>query len=126
MEPAELIGGFPAKNLDDMPFSDADYAKVVRETRVAATKIASEIDFSIYQATYDDENKRIRPPTFTSIKLTAPRCKPSETGSSSAVEDDSLFKRLSKIQWKAKDPPTLEGEEQDDPAGEEEEENVAA
>lgn len=57
IEPAELIGGFPAKNLDDSPFSDADYVKVVRETWVAATKIASEIDLSLYQAAYDDGNK---------------------------------------------------------------------
>lgn len=32
LEPAKLIGGFPAKNLDESDFTDDDYVKVVRKT----------------------------------------------------------------------------------------------
>ena len=110
--------------MDALEFTNDDYVHVVRETRVVAIKIEDELDLSIYQPTYDEDNRCIKLLVFKPLVLNAPRCKPSsapDAGSSSVVSEDGPFEKLTEIQWKAKDPPMSEDEARDDPTSGKEE-----
>ena len=59
IDPAKLAGGFPRFNADGTEFSDKDFARVVRETRVIATSIADELDLKKFQPSYDQDGKKV-------------------------------------------------------------------
>ena len=55
-----LAAGFPDLKADESKFSREDYAKVHKETRPFATKIADEMELNRLEAGYDEHSKRRR------------------------------------------------------------------
>lgn len=99
----EMVGGFPQYNIDGTEFSSEDFARCVKETRVAATEMVEELNLTNYQPTYGEDNKCISPPEFTPLALTPPRRKPTfapDIDSSTLITEDAIFQKLSTIQWK--------------------------
>lgn len=110
----EIVGGFPQNNLEGDEFSDADFVRVVKETRVVATQMVEELDLRKYQPAYSEDNKRINPPEFKPFTLVPPRRKPNsapDASSSSTISEDVLFKMLTDIPWKTKDEAAAEEDE---------------
>ena len=109
------MDGFPSKKDDGSDFTEADYAKCVKASRVLASVLADEVDLSTYQAAYSADNKRVRCPTFEARDLTparrnhlfAPEIDPSP------LFDESQFEALTHCNW---DVDNLQIEEVEDPA----------
>jgi len=55
-----LAAGFPDLKADESKFSREDYAKVHKETRPFATKIADEMELNRLEVGYDEHSKRRR------------------------------------------------------------------
>ena len=71
----EMADGFPAKKVDGSDFSEADYAKCMKGSRVLASSLVNELDLTTYQAAYNAEKKRVQCPTFEARSLTPARRK---------------------------------------------------
>ena len=112
---AEMIDGFPSKMVNGSDFTQIDYVKCMKDSRVLASTLVNELDLSSYQATYDVENKRVRGPTFESRSLTpanrkqlfAPDLDPSP------FFDQAQFEALTHCNW---DVNNLQIEEIEEPA----------
>ena len=97
----EMMGGFPSKKVDGSDFTQADYVKCMKDSRILASSLASELDMSIYQAAYDMENKRVCGPTFESRSLTPARRKQlfAPGPDSSPFFDQTQFEALTRCNW---------------------------
>ena len=62
LDPKDLANGCPSVKEDGSPFSANDFAKIAREMRPLASKLAEDTDLSQYQAAYDTENKKVKAP----------------------------------------------------------------
>ena len=110
----EMMDGFPSKKVDGSDFMEVDYARCMKDSRVLASSLASELDMSIYQAAYDAENKRMRGPTFESRSLTPARRKQlfASDLDPSPFFDQAQFEALTHYNW---DVDNLQIKEVEDP-----------
>lgn len=102
LKPEEVTPGFPQLKDDGSEFTQDDYQRVVKESRSVATQLAASLDLSKYQATYDDKDKKINPPTFVTTILTPRRPKNPfdlEADLSTFLNDEDEFAALSKCNW---------------------------
>ena len=53
----EMMDGFPSKKDDGSEFTEADYAKCMKASRVLASTLVNEIDLTLYQAAYGEDSK---------------------------------------------------------------------
>ncbi|KAI4996092.1 hypothetical protein ZWY2020_041190 [Hordeum vulgare] len=102
LKPEEVAAGFPQIKDDGSEFSQEDYQRVVKESRLAATQLAASLDLSTYQAAYDDKNKKVNPPIFVTTSLTP--CRPKnpfdlEVDLSSVLNNEDESAALSKCNW---------------------------
>ncbi|KAI4998589.1 hypothetical protein ZWY2020_053931 [Hordeum vulgare] len=102
LKPEEVAAGFPQLKDDGSEFSQEDYQRVVKESRLAATQLVASLDLSKYQAAYDDKSKKVNPPTFVTTSLTL--CRPKnpfdlEVDLSSVLNDEDEFAALSTCNW---------------------------
>ena len=84
----EMMDGFPSKKDDGSDFTEADYAKCRKASRVLASILVDETDLSSYQAAYDGDSKRLRGPIFEARALTPARRK---QVFASDIDPSSLF-----------------------------------
>lgn len=99
---AELAGGFPEYNTDDGVFSTKDYARLMKETRVIATKLTEELDLKRYQVGYDEDGNWINTSAFEPVNLIPARRKnifAPDVDPSTLIEEDAEFEALSTIDW---------------------------
>ena len=100
MKPELLTDGFPEFNADGSPFSDEDYTRIIKETRVSATKIADAMDLSVVEPGYDERNKRLKtnPPEPVVFSL-LPSSNPASSDKSvlTGEENDLAIEDLSDI-----------------------------
>ncbi|KAI5008361.1 hypothetical protein ZWY2020_009409 [Hordeum vulgare] len=75
LKPEEVAVGYPELKDDESEFTKEDYHRVVKESRSAATQLAAILDLNKYQATYDDSNKKVTPPSFEVTRLAPHRRK---------------------------------------------------
>ena len=75
LKPEEITGGFPEYKDDGSEFIEEDYHRCVKESRLVATQLGASLDLSKYQATYDENNKRVTPPSYEITVLTPHRRK---------------------------------------------------
>ena len=115
----EMMDGFPSKKVDGSDFSQADYVKCMKNSRVLASSLAEELDFSTYQAAYDAENKRVQCPTFESRSLTPTRRKQlfAPGLDASSFFDKTQFEALTRCNW---DVDNLQIKEVEEPAKDDE------
>lgn len=116
MDPALLAGGFPEFNADSTPFTKADFHRVIKETRPAATVIAHGLNLSGFQAGYDENNRRMDMPQPQPFELIPPRKaqKGAQTGASSSSQvrsEEMVFESLMSMQWTEDEPPTETNED---------------
>ena len=70
--------------------------------RPLACQLAQEVDLSKYQAAYDSNNIRIKPPSHEIMDLTPPRCKHTfapHLDPSLIINDEATFEALTGIDW---------------------------
>ena len=123
LDPEDLANGCPSVKEDGSPFCADDFAKIAREMRPLASKIAEETDLSQYQAAYDAENKKVKAPVHQEVDLIPPTRKHTfapDIDPSSLIDDEAMFRALAGINWATSDfqPMGNQGEEeavQDDP-----------
>lgn len=102
IELAELSDGFLEFNTDGTVFSQEDYARLMKETRVIATKLTGELDLKRYQAAYDNGGNRITPAGYVPVSLIPARRKNTfapDVDPSTLIEEDAEFEALSTIDW---------------------------
>ena len=57
LNPAEMMDGFPQLKDDGLQFTQDDYARCIKASRILASRLAAEADMSSYQAAYSEDNK---------------------------------------------------------------------
>ena len=62
LDPEDIAIGYPSLKEDGTPFEEADFLACVKEVRPVATLIAAEVDYTKYQAGYDEQKRRIPTP----------------------------------------------------------------
>ena len=110
----EMMDSFPSKKDDGSDFTEADYAKCMKASRVLASTLVNEIDLTSYQAAYGEDSKRVRCPTFEARDLTPARRKPlfAPKIDPSLLFDEARFEALTNCNW---DVDNLQIEEVEDP-----------
>lgn len=106
LKPEEVATGYPKLKDDESEFTEEDYHRVVKESRSMATQLTSILDLNKYQGAYDDNNKKVTPPSFKVTSLTPrQRKKPFdfEADLSVFLNDEDEFVALSKCNWKLGD-----------------------
>jgi hypothetical protein len=111
----EMMDGFPSKKDDGSEFTEADYAKCMKASRVLASTLVDELDLSTYQAAYSETSKRVRGPTFETRDLTPARRKHlfAPEIDPSPLFEEAQFEALTNCNW---DVDNLQIEEVEDPA----------
>jgi hypothetical protein len=111
----EMMDGFPSRKDDGSEFTEADYAKCRKASRVLASTLADELDLSTYQAAYSEPSKRVRGPTFETRDLTPARRKHlfAPEIDPSPLFEEAQFVALTNCNW---DVDNLQIEEVEDPA----------
>ena len=111
----EMMDGFPSKKDDGSDFTEIDYAKCMKDSRVLASTLVNELDLSSYQAAYDMENKRVCGPTSESRSLTPARRKQlfAPDLDPSPFFDQAQFEALTHCNWGVNN---LQIEEVEEPA----------
>ena len=102
LDPAEMAGGFPEFKDDGSAFTDDDYARCVKASRVLASQLVAGMDLRSYQAAYDDNNKRVQPPTFEPVDLTPQRRKhifAPDVDPSPILHEEAVFQALTNCNW---------------------------
>ena len=117
LDPEDLANGCPSVKEDGSPFSADDFAKIAREMRPLASKLAEEIDLSQYQVAYDAENKKVKAPVHQEVDLIPPTRKHTfapDIDPSSLIDDEAVFRALTGINWATPDfqPMDNQGEEE--------------
>ena len=87
--------------------------------RPLARKLAEETDLSHYQAIYDDNNKKVNPPSCNALDLIPSIRKHTyapDVDPSSLISDEAVFQTLTGIDWATVDFQPLGREEEDEPA----------
>ena len=123
LDPQDLPNGCPSVKEDGSPFNAADFAKIVREMRPLASKLAEETNLSQYQAAYDANNKKVKAPVHQEvdlIPLTRKHTFTPDIDPSNLIDDEVVFRALTGINWatpnfKPVDQVDEEEEAQDDP-----------
>jgi hypothetical protein len=120
LDPKEIAGGFPEYNDDGSVFSEADFAKCIKEMRPLACQLAQELDLKKYQPTYDSNNIRLKAPSFDVVDLTPQRRKhifASDIEPSLVMNDEAIFEALTGMDWTSNNLQIKNDEEpaQDDP-----------
>jgi hypothetical protein len=113
IEPALLADSFPEFNADGSEFTNEDYVRCMKETRVAATNIAVGLDLEKFQAGYSEDGKRMSMPDPKPVELNPPRRKQNfapDVNPSTVMKTDSVFEAVRSIQWVADEPPIQEAE----------------
>jgi len=115
----EMADGFPAKKVDGSDFSEADYAKCMKGSRVLASSLVNELDFTIYQAAYNAEKKRVQCPTFEARNLAPARRKQLFAPGLDASHffAQAQFEALTRCNW---DVDNLQIQEDEEPAKDDE------
>ena len=111
----EMMDGFPSKKVNGSDFTETDYVKCMKDSRVLASSLANELNMSIYQAAYDADNKHVRGPTFEARSLTPVRRKQlfAPDLDASPFFDETQFEALTCCNWNIDN---LQIEEVEDPA----------
>ena len=102
LDPEDIAIGYPNLKEDGTSFEDADFLACVKEVRPVATLIATEVDYTKYQAGYDEQNQRIPTPEYDVTSLIPPICKhtfPPEVEPAGLVDDEAEFETLKNINW---------------------------
>ena len=74
--------------------------------RPLASKLAEETDVSHYQAIYDDNNKKVNPPSCNAPDLIPPIRKHTyapDVDPSSLIRNEAVFRALTGIDWSTND-----------------------
>ena len=59
LDPTNIATGYPSLKEDGTPFEEADFLACVKEVRPVATLIAAEVDYTKYQAGYDEHERNV-------------------------------------------------------------------
>ena len=100
LDPALLMKGFPQFNADGSPFDKKCYAKVVKQTRHAATEIAKSLKLASIQNAYDANNEEIPEEEPPRVDLLQSYSKAAQTASSSQVDSENTFESIMCVSWK--------------------------
>src|SRR4051812_21062225 len=92
MKPKLPADDFPEFNTDGSRFSNEDYSKIIKDTRVFAMKIADDIDLSVMEPGYDEHNRRQKtnPPEPVAFSSLPPSNPTSSTKPNLGEEEDDL------------------------------------
>ena len=115
----EMAAGFPAKKVDGSDFSEANYVKCMKGSRVLASSLVNELDLTIYQAAYNAEKKRVQCPTFEARNLAPARRKQLFAPGLDASHffAQAQFEALTRCNW---DVDNLQIQEDEEPAKDDE------
>ena len=83
-----------------------DYHRTIVESRYVATQLASSLDLNKYQAAYDENKKKVTPPSYETASLVPSRPKNPfdlDMDLSLFLDDEDEFVALSKCNWKLGD-----------------------
>jgi len=121
LNPEEMTGGFPQLKADGSAFTQDNYARCFRASRVLANQLATEADLKTYQVAYDDNNTRVRAPTFEPKDLPPQRRKHifvPDVDPSPILHDEAEFEALLNCNWDVDNLQIQENEDlvQDDPS----------
>ena len=121
LDPEDIGNGYPSKKEDGSEFSNDDLWAITREMRPLASKLAEDINLSIYQNVYDASDKWISAPTYDVENLIPPIRKHTYTPDiepSDLIHDEAVFQALTGIDWTTIDFQPLAGEKEDEPTQE--------
>ena len=72
LDPEDLANGCPSVKEDGSPFSTDEFAKIAREMRPVASKLAKETNLSQYQVAYDAKKKKVKALVHQEVDLIPP------------------------------------------------------
>ena len=102
LDPEDITIGYPSLKEDGTSFEEADFLACVKEVRPVANLIAFEVDYTEYQAGYDEQNRRIPTPEYDVTSLIPPIRKHTfapEVDPAGPVDDEAEFEALNNIDW---------------------------
>ncbi|KAI4980116.1 hypothetical protein ZWY2020_016869 [Hordeum vulgare] len=69
----EIVTGYPELKVNGSEFIEVDYQRTIIESRYAATQLAASLDLKKYQASYDENKKKVTPPSYPIASLVPSR-----------------------------------------------------
>ena len=64
LDPADMARGYPIVKEDGSPFDQDDFIACVHEVRPRATSLGDDTNVDKYQSGFDNENKKMDPPSY--------------------------------------------------------------
>ncbi|KAI5013561.1 hypothetical protein ZWY2020_037074 [Hordeum vulgare] len=109
----EIVTGYPKLKVDGTEFTEVDYKRTIVESCYAATQLAASFDLKKYQAAYDENKKKVTPPSYQIASLVPSRPRNPfnlDLDLSDFLAEEDEFIALSKCNWKLGDLRTKGGE----------------
>ena len=119
LDPEEIATGCPSFKEYGSPFSTDDFANIASEKPPWASKLADETDLSKYHPVYDATISKVKAPVHEAVDLIPPTRKHSFAPAidpSSFIDDEVVFRALTRINWAMPDFQPMDNQEEEESA----------
>ena len=102
LDPADVARGYPTVKEDGSPFDQDDFIACVREVRPQATSLGDDTNVDKYQPGFDNENKKMAPPSYKVTDLIPPVREDTfapEVDPVGLIDDEAEFGTMNGYDW---------------------------